>query len=59
MVVILDKVVEVLELLLVELLELLLVDVLEPFVHVEVVAGPVGVSPLLTQPSRLHCQCRF
>jgi hypothetical protein len=26
------------------------VEGLEPFVHVEVVAGPVGVSPLLTQP---------
>jgi hypothetical protein len=27
-----------------------MVGVLEPDVHVEVVAGPVGVSPLRTQP---------
>jgi hypothetical protein len=43
-------VVKVLELLVLVLEYEGVVEVLEPLVHVEVVAGPVGVSPLLTQP---------
>jgi hypothetical protein len=43
-------VVTVLELLVLVLEYAGLVEVLDPLVHVEVVAGPVGVSPLLTQP---------